>query len=409
MNKKVKWHQDERVDEPDLSSISNYTEEEVRRLLRFLAGPDLTDVPGISTNQTPYATWLVSPDGIVYDPDTDVRITIKAGTELVLAGGTSGDILPVEADVVLAGFCPTLAIPQKLLMARVAAATVDAEEDLRVFYDEDTEGEEELTVATQSKAQIEWVWVNATVEGDIIAQMALGYQWVALMELDSATFSTNWYYVLPKTGIAASDPGMLSVGQTLWAVVKQLGRIIRGNNEPPRWLDTPAISLHTLSGWKTSIDYIIGLMGGYISTLQGQMTSLTARVLGLEKRRMIAQFYFSTGHDTNPPEYYSMKAGLDTGISEAIGTYNESGTYLFVLNEDVAALNFFAQAHYKQGLESHELVGGSVMIIASSKGVDDAMRPTITVQTGYWGSGGEWVGVNGAAFGWIEVVAWAIS
>lgn len=274
MDKRVLWHEQERVDEPDLSAMSALTEDETRRIVRLLAAPDLANLPSVATanGYLPYATLVASPDDIVYEPEVGYgsSITIKIGTSLVLAGALTGDVLAVEQDVVLEGYCPTEGIPTKLLMARVAATPTPTDEDTRVFYDDALDDEVEDLVPTRLAATIEWFAVDASVNQDILDAMAAGYSWVATMTRSAGpTFATTWHYVLPKTGTAASDPGFVSVVQALRAIWIQLARIVKTSpGSPPDALATPAISIQALKTWKDLVDVVMAAAQSDIGDIQ---------------------------------------------------------------------------------------------------------------------------------------------
>jgi len=353
MQRTVKWHEDERVDKPDVEKLTTLVTEETRKITQFVGAPELTELPAAAVNTIPNATWIASDDDIVYEETTNVRITVKAGTSLLLAGGTSGDILSVDTDVILEGFCPTTAIPAKVLMARVLATPTDIEQDVRVFFKSATDGEEERTVATEMQTEIEWAWADQSVDQDLIDLMAAGYQYVALMTKVTTVYSTTWYYVLPKTAETAGAPGHTSVVQALSHITKQIGRILfTTDHDPSWWTKAPQMSIEALKSGLDAANVWLGIFSGYITTLQDGLASLAGRVTNIENKtmmlpRLFIKFTQSTGYplaNAGTGLYFTWE-GVGVASAEIVEREDQSdgnpyNTFKFLLTPAYAAYVF---------------------------------------------------------------------
>jgi hypothetical protein len=264
MRRTVKWHEDERVDVPDLSQVQGDVKQFLALLLAFMAGPSAAQT-GLGDN--PNAVWQ-APIDLEFD---GADVVIKIGTRLVLASNVDGaTIVEWEAEEVLAGYTPTVGSPDRILMAQIAGTTTDVDSEDRVFRDSGTGSEQVINVATGEKSDVAWTWCD-NVEVDIHAQESLGYSKVARLKYNGGAPPTfTWFYILPNL----DDAGRRV--QSLTEAVEALRGVIGRIQGPMQdWDRVPTYSLDSLAAFAT-------VHNGHILNLLARVGALETAVAKLE-------------------------------------------------------------------------------------------------------------------------------
>lgn len=222
-----KFTNKERVDLGDMQASSQLNYEALRTMVLLAAQQRFT-----ATDLGRHLGSVLTTSAIAFaSPD----ITIPAGMVLVLANengvagnpGPFGDILEVESLTTVSGACPTVGVPDVLLMARPSSLT-DSDVADRVFYKSTAVDKEEiLPIETRSKRTIQWYAVDASDGVTIATRESEGYCWVATLNYNGgAPLVSTWHYLFPTaSGIYLPGGQFKSIIQVLHAFEAQIAKL----------------------------------------------------------------------------------------------------------------------------------------------------------------------------------------
>ena len=246
----VRFESEERVDEPDATSLSTQVDGEARAIFDVLAKGRYT-TGDISNN----AGCILETSSVIATP----TLTISAGARLLMASHLGdagerpyGEVFTLPSDVTVAGGVPA-AGEYKLIMARTGVKTTGTNAN-RVKYDGTVpEKEKVVPIDTKYTRSLEWTVVDYTDAGAVAAAYASGYlAAVFAYKVDAPSAPVAlWMPALPQPTVWARFPAGQpnSFAQVLHAVAYLLGEL--------KGVAWDAVVPIALSAAKTYLDKLI--------------------------------------------------------------------------------------------------------------------------------------------------------
>jgi len=294
-NRQINIPDNLRVDVKDLTAISRYAAEGIKRANRLVAEPrttanDIAQVIGCVLK--PVA------DGIVPDAPDVGDFTIKAGTQFVFASqnysgsggdfGPWGDVITLDTDWEAVGGLPESGL-YKVVLAVPSGLVQDAStEDTRVKWNATLGGEQVIASggvgSTRGNHRVADFLVLDSTDTAGIALQEETYGYVRVCKVNDAG-GVEWYHVLPyKTGFSQATPPTLLPGgpmtSTVQAIAALASQVAALSGAP--WYNTPAASVGGLNVVVTANTEAISGIDDRVTAIEGDPENLVTRVGDLE-------------------------------------------------------------------------------------------------------------------------------